>query len=49
MLIGAIKESCQKLNIIIGNVRISAENVKLNAVLISKIFGTKLSFFSKNG
>ena len=41
LLIGAIIDTCQKLNNITGRVNINADNVKLNAVLISKIFGKK--------
>jgi len=47
LLIGEIIDSCQKLKIIIGRVNTSAENVKLKAFLISKIFGIKLKIFSK--
>jgi hypothetical protein len=49
LLIGDIKDTCQKFIIIIGNVKVKAENVKLKAVLISKIFGINFNFFSKNG
>ena len=34
--IGAISDSCQKLKIIIGNVKVRADKVNVNAVLISK-------------
>jgi hypothetical protein len=47
LLIGAISDICQKLNIIIGNVKIRDESVKLKAVLISKVFGINFNFFSK--
>ncbi|MDR1988494.1 MAG: hypothetical protein LBQ24_07420 [Candidatus Peribacteria bacterium] len=48
MLSGAIIDTCQKLNIIIGKVKIKAEIVMLVAVLISNISGINLNTFSKN-
>ncbi len=43
---GETIDSCQKLNIIIGKVRVNADIVKVKAVLISSIFVTKLNIFS---
>jgi hypothetical protein len=49
LLIGAVKDICQKFIIIIGNVKTKAESVKLRAVLISKVFGINFSFLSQKG
>jgi hypothetical protein len=48
LLNGAIIETCQKLNIIIGKVKIKAEKVIAVAVLISNISGINLNTLSKN-
>jgi hypothetical protein len=44
---GAIMDTCQKLNIIIGRVKTKAESVSTNAVLISSISGRKENVFIK--
>jgi hypothetical protein len=47
LAIGAKRETCQKLKIIIGRVKTRADKVKTKAVLISKKFGRNLNTFSK--
>jgi ppGpp synthetase/RelA/SpoT-type nucleotidyltranferase len=48
LAIGDKRESCQKLNKIIGNAKLIADRVKTNASLIAKNSGKKKNILVKN-